>query len=266
MSVFATTEPGQAESAGLARRVAFAAQITAVSGFVDAVGALHLLGLNVAFMSGNTTSFATAILQGDRGLILAGAAIIATFVAGAALATRLALMIPARLLFLSIMGVEALLFAAALGLSGKVPDLVATLPLCFAMAIQNVLRDTVAGSEIGRTFVTGTLYSLGAGLARIRRRGNATKAGLAALSWCSIVAGGAAGAAVMLRFGLEASLWTALAILAAMTALHMVWPAPIPERAPHHEDAARAGPSDGAALAGATAGGPGEAGSSARSV
>ena len=205
-----------------APRTAFGLQLTALSGFVDATGAIQLGGLNVSFMSGNTTSLATALVDGQSKEVLAVAAIVATFVAGAVLGARLAATVAPTKLPVSVLLVEAGLMAAALALAGRVPDLVASLPLCCAMVVQNILRDSVAGVEIGRSFVTGTLYQLGQELALPGRPGAPRRASLAAATAASLLAGGASGAAVTLTYGPGTALLVALGIVSALCAWRLI--------------------------------------------
>ena len=47
------------------RALIFAGLLAALAGMVDAIGYLHLGGLFVSFMSGNSTQLAAAIGQGD---------------------------------------------------------------------------------------------------------------------------------------------------------------------------------------------------------
>jgi uncharacterized membrane protein YoaK (UPF0700 family) len=60
-----------------ARGLVLAVMLAALAGMVDVIGYLHLSGLLVSFMSGNSTQLAAALGKGD----LAGAATIAELIA-----------------------------------------------------------------------------------------------------------------------------------------------------------------------------------------
>src|SRR5215831_19387611 len=67
-----------------------AAVLAALAGMVDVVGYLHLKGLFVSFMSGNSTQLGAALGQGDLTTATAIAELITLFVLGAAAGQMLA--------------------------------------------------------------------------------------------------------------------------------------------------------------------------------
>lgn len=212
---------GRATGRGGGVRLAFALYLTAMAGFVDAVGAVTLWGVNLSFMSGNTTSLATAIATGATAHVLAFAAIIGAFVLGAFIGRLSALVVRRRALLVVVPVVEALLVAGSLALFGTAPDVLAALPLSVAMGLQNVLRTEIAGVDIGGTFVTGMLYRLGENLALVLVRGaGGPETMLAGACWLSLLAGGALGAVSAVHGGLEVSLAIAVAALATLSAGH----------------------------------------------
>src|SRR5438874_1957763 len=84
------TEPtevarGRANRGSLAIAFSFvlAGLLAALAGIVDAIGYLHLQGLFVSFMSGNSTQLAAALGQGDASGAAAIAELIVLFVLGA---------------------------------------------------------------------------------------------------------------------------------------------------------------------------------------
>ena len=200
-------------------RLAFALHLTAVAGFVDAVGAVTLWGVNLSFMSGNTTSLATAIANGATAQMLAFAAIIGAFVVGAFIGALSSLLVRRRGLLVVVPLVEAFLVAGSLKLFGTAPDVLAALPLSVAMGLQNVLRTEIVGVDIGGTFVTGMLYKLGENLALVLMRDVCgLEAMFAGACWLSLLTGGALGAASVVHGGLEVSLAIAIAALATLAA------------------------------------------------
>lgn len=192
----------------------------AVAGFVDALGYLALSGLFVSFMSGNSTQFAVSLASGDWAGVAAAGALIGLFALGAAAGAVIVDANP-RLSHPAILGLEALLLAgAAIAVAAYGVSVPRLLPLAFAMGLQNNLRRTLAGVQIGATFVTGTLVSMGQGLGRhvIGR------AGLGAwlphaMAWLALALGAALGAAVFLAAGLAQAL-LGPAIVTALMACH----------------------------------------------
>jgi len=67
-----------------ARGLLFAALLAALAGMVDAIGYLHLSGLFVSFMSGNSTQLAVALGDGNLAEVGTIGKLIALFVLGAA--------------------------------------------------------------------------------------------------------------------------------------------------------------------------------------
>src|ERR1700677_2392614 len=66
------------------RNLALACALSALAGYVDGIGYLHLGGLFVSFMSGNSTRMGVSLAQGDSPNAAAALGLIALFVAGAA--------------------------------------------------------------------------------------------------------------------------------------------------------------------------------------
>src|SRR5580700_3184669 len=66
------------------RNIALACALSALAGYVDGIGYLHLGGLFVSFMSGNSTRLGVSVAQGDWSNAAAAFGLIALFVIGAA--------------------------------------------------------------------------------------------------------------------------------------------------------------------------------------
>src|ERR1700730_17248847 len=66
------------------RNVALACALSALAGYVDAVGFLHLRGLFVSFMSGNSTRMGVSLAQAEWANAAKSLGLIALFVTGAA--------------------------------------------------------------------------------------------------------------------------------------------------------------------------------------
>lgn len=71
------------------RNIVLALALSALAGFVDSIGFLHLGGLFVSFMSGNSTRMSVSLAEAQWGEAAYAAGLIGLFVAGAALGSRI---------------------------------------------------------------------------------------------------------------------------------------------------------------------------------
>jgi uncharacterized membrane protein YoaK (UPF0700 family) len=199
-----------------ARARAFAAALSALAGYIDAVGFLTLGGFFVSFMSGNSTRLGVAIAEGSP---LAGTALalITSFVAGVFLGFLLARrglrMAQARVLIL----VGALLAGSALLGHGDA-RLAAALGATAAMGAVNAVFAPTGGFPVGLTYMTGTLVKIGQLLAEAVHGGHPLGWWPYFAHWAALVAGAIAGAWAQARFGL-AALWAASAGALTLAAL-----------------------------------------------
>lgn len=194
---------------------------TLTAGFIDAIGYTHIGKLYLSFMSGNTTRFGIAVAGWDHATILLAGAVIALFVVGAGIGALLTDMAP-RFAMARVLGAEVALFAVALALVLASGSEFALLPVAAAMGMQNSVHQVVLKADIGKSFVTGALFSLGQSLARtLRDRTRSAEWLVYALSWMSFVAGVVLGSLVLMQVELAAALGIAMAVLAMLTALAM---------------------------------------------
>ena len=135
--------------------------LSALAGAVDACGLAILKDLFVSFMSGNSTSLAVAIGQGDRARMAQIAPIIVTFVAGAAAGTVVAILI-GRLRLPAVV----LMVAIVLALPVVAPT-ATVLAMTFAMGALNAAMNRAGTVNVSVTYVTGTLVKVGAGLGHL---------------------------------------------------------------------------------------------------
>jgi len=197
--------------------------LTALAGWVDAIGFLRLGGLYPSFMSGNTTQLGIAVAHVDLVSAFFPAILVALFVAGALvgaavteLATRWGLVVCFCL--------EALLLAAALTLSAQEQEAALALaPLPAAMGLQNATAGRLTKAGLGITFVTGSLVRLGQGCASALRGGPAFEWLLPALTWLAMMAGATGGGATYATLGplalaVPALCVAAIAVVAAVIA------------------------------------------------
>lgn len=193
---------GARDPAGRSRsrapRLAAAIVLTAMAGWVDAVGYLQFAGLFVSFMSGNSTTLSVEAVGGRWPEAAQPILAIAAFVLGSFLGTLLA-DLAGRWRMPAVLLAEALLVAAAAAAPDPAPAIAA---LAAAMGAQNAALRHVGGASVGLTYVTGALAKLGQALAgmvrgRTRRWDLATHGAL----WLALALGAVGGAVAHAGFG-----------------------------------------------------------------
>lgn len=197
-----------------ARQRAFAVCLSALAGYVDAIGFIATGGFFVSFMSGNSTRMAVGVAERHAAAGLA-LQLIASFVGGVMVGSLLGRWVgqyrrPVLLAWMAIL----LAAAAIAGQSGAI-WLGATL-LAVAMGAENTLFEEDGEVRLGLTYMTGTLVKLGQRLAAALLSRGARWAWLPHFYlWIGLVSGAILGASAfpVLGFG---GLWFAVAALAAL--------------------------------------------------
>ena len=190
--------------------------LAGLAGYVDSLGFLHLGGVFVSFMSGNSTRFAASVAEGQWPAAAHLAAILGLFVlgsfAGALVAGGEDVRSRSRVLMF-----EALLLALAAAAAGAGLTPAAVGLMVMAMGAENsvFLRNGEVGVSL--TYMTGTLVKLGQALAGAVKGGDryAYKAYLTL--WAGLSFGAVLGALTFGLLGL-AALWPAagFAVLMAL--------------------------------------------------
>ena len=143
-------------------QIAFGLALTALAGYVDALGFIRLGGLYTSLMSGNTTQFAVAIGHDAPAHVVLPALLLLAFLIGAVTGGALSAMIATRWSTPCILVFEALAVSTAFVVARWNPQIVvASLFLALAMGVQNAVLVQVQGFRAGATFVTGALFSFG---------------------------------------------------------------------------------------------------------
>lgn len=186
-----------------------ASGLSALAGFVDALGFIALGGFFVSFMSGNSTRLAVGIAQGSaNGAIAAG--LIAAFILGVivgSIAGRLAG--PWRRA--AVIGLVALILAAAalLHAFGHREFALALMPI--AMGAENAVFEQGGDVKIGLTYMTGALVKMGQAMAGAVFGGDRFAWTPYLLLWSGLLVGAILGATTYRAIGLS-GLWIAAGV------------------------------------------------------
>ena len=199
------------------RNVALACALSALAGYVDAIGFLHLGGLFVAFMSGNSTRLGVSLSEGQWSSAAASLGLIALFVIGAAAGSLIVLGRGVNRQPWILLAEAVLLAIAALcyafGFSNA-----AVAAIVLAMGLENAVFQIHGGAGLGLTYVTGALVKVGQ-LAAVALTGG-DRWGWASnlLLWAALVAGSLCGAAAYHWINL-AAIWFAAGAALALSAI-----------------------------------------------
>jgi uncharacterized membrane protein YoaK (UPF0700 family) len=140
--------------------ILLACALSALAGYVDGIGFLHLGGLFVSFMSGNSTRMGVNLADGQWWSALEAFSLIALFVDGAAAGSLIVLgrsaHRQARLLL-----TEALLLVAAALAHHLGQHALAVAAIVLAMGLENAVFQIDGGGGLGLTYVTGALVKVG---------------------------------------------------------------------------------------------------------
>ncbi len=195
----------------------FAAGLSALAGFVDAIGFIELGGFFVSFMSGNSTRLAVGLAERAAGVAALAGGLVASFVIGVIAGTLVARFGGARR-GRSVLMLVAILLAGAAAVGGQGAVLVAALLMAAAMGAENSVFEREGEVAFGLTYMTGTLVKLGQRLTAALLGGPRFGWLPYLLLWIGLVGGAVAGALAHPRLGL-AALWVAAAAAAVLAAI-----------------------------------------------
>lgn len=188
-------------------KIALACALTAVAGYVDGVGYIHLGGLFVSFMSGTSTRMGVSIAAAHWQDALEALGLIGLFVTGATLGGLIA---RGRSVYRQswIVLVEAALLFVAAALNAWNWSPAAISVIVSTMGLANAVFQVEGGAGMGVTYVTGALVKVGQLLA-VALTGGARWGWIPnLLLWASLAVGAVLGALVYHRMGL-AAIWLA---------------------------------------------------------
>lgn len=203
------------------RGVLLAASLSALAGYVDAVGFMTLGGFFVSFMSGNSTRFGVGLASGDWGQAGMALMLIGLFVVGVVLGGTVARRCGEERRS-AVLATETLLLIIGAALCGSGRPRLGMVFVVMAMGVENAVFQRQGDVGVGLTYMTGTLVRMGQRIATALHGGPGWDWIPFLLLWLGLATGGAVGALAYLKVGVLA-LWGAalvtavLAIGAAMT-------------------------------------------------
>jgi uncharacterized membrane protein YoaK (UPF0700 family) len=199
------------------RNIALACALSALAGYVDAIGFLQLGGLFVSFMSGNSTRMGVYLAAGNWLAAAEALGLIALFVVGAAFGSLIVLGRGIHRQPWVLLAEALLLAAAALCYALGLPNL-AVATIVMAMGMENAVFQIEGGGGLGLTYVTGALVKVGQYLAVAVTGGDRLGWVPNLLLWAALAAGGVCGAAAYHWINL-AAIWFAAAGAFALSAI-----------------------------------------------
>jgi uncharacterized membrane protein YoaK (UPF0700 family) len=197
------------------RTIGLASALSALAGYIDAIGFISLGGFFVSFMTGNTTRFGVEIARGDTPGIATAGGLLATFVGGVVIGALMAKAAGRWRLVALLTWVTACLAAAAI-FEAKGNQLVGTCALVLAMSASNCVFQRNGEVTIGVTYMTGTLVKMGQHIANALT-GGPKLVWLRYFSlWLGLALGSIAGAVAYGALG-SAAIWLSATVSAALT-------------------------------------------------
>jgi uncharacterized membrane protein YoaK (UPF0700 family) len=189
------------------RNIALACALSMLAGYVDGIGFLHLGGLFVSFMSGNSTRLGVSLAEAHWQQAASAVGLIALFVGGAAAGSLMVVGGGTERQPWLLLTEAVLLAGAALCHAFGVPNL-AIAGIVLAMGLENAVFQIDGGAGLGLTYVTGALVKVGQLLAVSLTGGPRWGWAPNLLLWAALVAGSAAGALTYAWINL-AAIWFA---------------------------------------------------------
>lgn len=197
------------------RGVLLAATLSALAGYVDAVGFLTLGGFFVSFMSGNSTRMGVGLATGRWEEAVTAAGLIVLFVVGVVIGGTVARRM-GETRRSAVLATEALLLLVGAALCTAGHRSAGMIAVVLAMGVENAVFQKQGDVGVGLTYMTGTLVRMGQRLTTALHGGPRWDWVPFLALWSGLAAGGAVGAVGYLRFGVLA-LWPAVVVVVALS-------------------------------------------------
>ncbi len=195
--------------------VMLAATLSALAGYVDAVGFMTLGGFFVSFMSGNSTRLGVGLALGEWDQAAIAFGLIALFVAGVVLGATVARRFGEERRS-AVLAAEAVLLLIGAGLCTAGWREAGMVAVVLAMGVENAVFQRQGDVGVGLTYMTGTLVRMGQRIATALHGGARWDWVPFLALWTGLAVGGAVGAISFLRYDVLA-LWPAFVVVAGLT-------------------------------------------------
>ena len=199
------------------RNIGLACALSALAGYVDGIGFLHLGGLFVSFMSGNSTRMGVSLADGEWRPAASALGLIVLFVIGAAAGSLIVLGRGVHRQPWILAAEAALLAIAGLCHAFGLPD-AAVAAIVMAMGMENAVFQIHGGAGLGLTYVTGALVKVGQLIASALTGGEPFGWVPNLLLWAALVIGSVCGALAYHWINL-AAIWFAAGLALALSAI-----------------------------------------------
>ncbi len=172
--------------------------LAAIAGWVDAVGFVLLPHVFPSFMSGNNTSLMVELNHGNLGTFIIYASVILAFLSGVVIGGIITNSNSQKSKVLAFMVEAMMLWLAMLSVVLHYPVPITIVLLALSMGIHNFALRKGDKLQI-KTYISGTLVSLGHGISHGICRGEWSNCIFPARYWLSFLIGAGAGALIAIQ-------------------------------------------------------------------
>jgi uncharacterized membrane protein YoaK (UPF0700 family) len=187
--------------------------LSALAGYVDAIGFIRLGGFFVSFMSGNSTRLGVGLAHGSHNAAVA-AGLVGCFVIGV-VAGSFTGHVAKTYRQPAVLGLVSALLALAAFLNAAGATSFAVAAMALAMGAENAVFEHNGEVRIGLTYMTGALVKVGQKLSAALLGGDRLAWAPYLLLWLGLVSGACAGATIYPYLGLN-GLWIAAGVAAGL--------------------------------------------------
>lgn len=204
------------------RTIGLATGLSALAGYVDAIGFISLGGFFVSFMTGNTTRLGAEIARGHPAAAAVAGGVLLAFVGGVVIGALIAKG-AGRWRRVAVLTWVTICLATAAAFEAIGNQTASTAGLVLAMAASNCVFQRNGEVTIGVTYMTGTLVKMGQQIANALTGGPRFAWLRNFTLWLGLALGAVAGAAAYDAHGSRA-IWFASAACAVLALMSLALP------------------------------------------